>query len=224
LRYIMIEPKDVLGPIASLVATFGGAWLAFRIERKRRSDEEEKHRSGAANRALYTLFNFWNILEQHRKEVIEPYRAKNDAWLNMAATPPVKAGSMSFEAGDLAFLLETENSMVYATLLLEEQRLAHTLGLIEMRSSIVLNEVFPRFAKASVNVGSALPEPDIARILGIDIVHKLRLVTAAVVKEVDAGLKSTVAAHDQLRIAMKRVYPERQFVKVEFRVPTEPDA
>ena len=93
----MLELKDLLGPFTSLVATFGGAWLAFRIERKRRSDEQEKRRVGAANRALYTLFNLWNVLEQHRRDVIEPHRSKPDAWLNMAATPPIHAGLAKFD-------------------------------------------------------------------------------------------------------------------------------
>lgn len=214
----MFEPKDLLGPLTSLAAMFGGAWLAFRIERKRKSDEQEKHRAGAANRALYTLFNFWNVLEQHRKDVIEPYRSKPDAWLNMAATPPISAGLSKFEVGDLSFLLETESPMVYASLLLEEQRFAHTVGLIEARSLLVVNEVFPRFAGAQVPVGSALLEPDVTKVLGIDTVHKLKLTTAAVVVQVDAGLKSIISAHDALRIAMKRLYPARKFVNVEFTI------
>ena len=217
----MFEPKDLLGPTASLVATFGGAWLAFRIERKRRSDQEEMHRTGTVNRALYTLFNMWNVLEQYRKDVIEPLRGKPGAWLNMAATPPVRAGLSTFEAGDLSFLLEVGSPMVYASLLLEEQRFAHTLGLIEARSALVMNEVFPRFAGAGVQVGSSLPEPEIARILGIDTIHKLKVVTAAIVEQVDAGLKSLISAHDGLRIAMKRMYPNRKFLNVEFQLPTD---
>ena len=95
--------------------------------------------------------------------------------------------------------------MVYASLLLEEQRFAHTVGLI---------------AGAGVQVGSSLPESDIARILGIDTIHKLNVVTTAIVEQVDAGLKSLISAHDALRIAMRRMYPNRNFVNVEFQLPT----
>ena len=77
----------LIDPITTLVAAFGGAWLAFQLERKRRGDDETQKRVGVANRALYTLFNFWNILEQHRKEVIEPCRGKSDAWLNLQHRP-----------------------------------------------------------------------------------------------------------------------------------------
>ena len=111
--------------------------------------------------------------------------------------------------------------MIYASLLLEEQRFAHTVGLIEARSLIVMNEVFSRFARAQVPVGSALPEPDVTRILGIDTVRKLEVTTAAVVKEVDAGLRSVISTHDALRIAMKRLYPARKFVNVQFKIGME---
>jgi len=220
----MPELKDLLAALITLFATFGGAWLAFRLEHKRREAEEEQRRCGVANRALYTLFNFWNILEQHRKDVIEPYRGKPDAWLNMAAMPPTKTGLATFEAGELSFLLQTENSMVYAALLLEEQRFSHAVGLIEFRSSIILNEVFPRFAGAGVNVGSSLTEAEAERVIGIDTTHKLRVVSSAIVTNVDEDLKSIVSAYDQLRTAMKRLYPERNFVKVEFGLPATNDA
>lgn len=208
----------LIDPIATLAAAFGGAWLAFRLERKRRDDDEVQKRVGAANRALYTLFNFWNILEQFRKEAIEPLRGKPDAWLNMPATVPSKYGLTAFEAGELSFLLQTENAMVFSALLLEEQRFAQAVHMIELRSSIVLNQVFPRFAAAGVKVGTTLLEPDVERIVGLDTVHKLKVVGEAIITNVDADLKSIVAAHDQLRAAVKHLYPDRKFIKVGFGI------
>jgi hypothetical protein len=90
--------------------------------------------------------------------------------------------------------------------------------MIELRSSIVLNQVFPRFAAAGVKVGTTLLEPDVERIVGIDTVHKLKVLGEAIVSNVDADLKSIVATHDQLRAAMMHLYPDRKFIKVEFGV------
>ena len=208
----------LIDPITTLVAAFGGAWLAFQLERKRRDDDETQKRVGVANRALYTLFNFWNILEQFRKEAIEPFHGKPDAWLNMPATVPSKYGLIAFEAGELSFLLQVEDAMVFSELLLEEQRFAQAVHMIELRSSIVLNQVFPRFAATGVNVGTTLLEPDVEKIVGIDTVHKLKVLGEAIVTNVDADLKSIVAAHDQLRAAMKRLYPELKFIQVEFGI------
>jgi hypothetical protein len=70
----MPEWKDLLAALASLIATFAGAWAAFRFESKRRNREEEEKRIGAANHAIYVVYHYWNILEQFRKEVLEPHR------------------------------------------------------------------------------------------------------------------------------------------------------
>lgn len=72
--------------------------MRFGLSASAETTDEIQKRVGAVNRALYTLFNFWNILEQFRKEVIEPFRGKPDAWLNLLATVPSKYGLTAFEA------------------------------------------------------------------------------------------------------------------------------
>src|SRR3569832_712067 len=92
----MPEYKDIIAILATLVASFAGAWGAFLLENERRKREAEDRNIGAANRAIYTLFNLWNILEQYRKEVLEAYRGKPDAWLNVAANTTTPAGGHTF--------------------------------------------------------------------------------------------------------------------------------
>ena len=159
----------VTNTATTLAAAFAGAWAAFRLESSRRAKEEIDRRIAAANRALYTIFNLWNILSQFQKEVINPFRGKNDAWLNMPATLPSNYGLTSFQADELAFLLQTEYANTYTSLLLEEQRFWIATHQIEMRSDIILNRVSPGFA-----VGAYLTEQQIEKIIGIDIVHKLK--------------------------------------------------
>ena len=65
-------------------------------------------------------------------------RVQSDAWLNMSATSPMSYGLTSFQADNLAFLLQTEHANTYSELLLEEQRFRLVVHQIEMRSSIVL--------------------------------------------------------------------------------------
>lgn len=212
----MPEFKDLLSAAVTLIAAFAGAWAAFEFERCRRRDEEESRNVGAANRALYTLFNLWNVLEQFRKSIIEPCRERHDAWLNMAATIPAKTGVSTFEAGELAFLLQTPQAPVYATLMLEEQRFTFAISLIEMRSSLVLNDVFLALAQAGMPVGSSRPEADVERVIGIDVTRKLKVVTESLVKNIDEDLLSIVAAYEELQKSMKIIYPERKLIKVQF--------
>ena len=212
----MPEYKDIVAILATLVASFAGAWGAFLLENQRRQREERSRNIGAASRALYTIFNFWNTLEQFRKEVLEPYRGKPDAWLNLAAHPAIATGDHRFEAGDLQFLLQSSHAQVYAALFLEEQRYKLAISLIKERSHLVLNEVFPRMAAAGFAVGRSASQEEIERTLGIDVVHKLKEITAALYKNVDEDLASLKAQHDALRSAIKQLYPRHKVLQVVF--------
>jgi hypothetical protein len=212
----MPEWKDVLAAIAALVASFAGAWAAFRFESRRRNREEDDKRIGAANRAIYVVYHYWNILEQFRKEVLEPHRGRPDAWLNLAAHPAIAEPTDRFLPNDLQFLLQVEQADTYVTLMLEEQRFLLALGLISARSSLVLNEVFPKMAAAQIGIRQAVPQDQIERILGVDVSHKLKEITAALYKNVDEDLASLRAAHDKLRSTMKSLYPKKKFLQVVF--------
>jgi len=98
--------SNLIDPIATLVAAFAGAWFAFMFERRHKRNEEDERRTAAGNRALYTLFNLWNVQAQIKQEVIDPHRSRSDAWLNMAASFPSHYGLTSFEAGELGELDE----------------------------------------------------------------------------------------------------------------------
>lgn len=212
----MPEWKDVLAAIAALVASFSGAWAAFRFESRRRKGEEDEKRIGAANRAIYVVYHYWNILEQFRKEVLEPHRNKPDAWLNLAAHPAAPIPTDRFLPNDLQFLLQVEKADTYVTLMLEEQRFLFAMGLISARSNLVLEEVFPKMAAARIGVGQSVPSDQIEHVLGVDTTHKLKEITAALYENVDEDLSSLRAAHDNLRATMKSLYPKKKFLQVAF--------
>jgi hypothetical protein len=217
----MPEYKDIVAILATLVASFAGAWGAFLLENERRKREAEDRNIGAANRAIYTLFNLWNILEQYRKEVLEAYRGKPDAWLNLAANPTIPTGEHTFQAGELQFLLQSRKAEVYAALMLEEQRFAIAMDLIKARSTLILDQVFPKMSAAKVPIGQALPEAEVEKILGIELLHKLKQITASIFANVDEDLTSLKAQHDQLREAMKLLYPKRKVLQILSQVPAQ---
>lgn len=202
-----------------MVASFAGAWGAFLLENQRRKREFEDCNIGAANRAIYTLFNLWNILEQYRKEALEPYRGKPDAWLNLPAHPTIPTGEHTFQANELQFLLQSSKAEVYAGLMLEEQRFAIAIDLIRARSTLVLDEVFPKMSAAKIPVQKALPEIEVEEILGIALTHKLKEITAAIYRNVDEDLASLKAQHEQIREAMKHLYLKRKVLQIMFEIP-----
>ena len=212
----MLEYRDVVAILATLVASFAGAWGAFLLESQRRQRDERDRSIGAGSRAIYTIFNLWNTLEQFRKEVLEPYRGKSDAWLNLAAHPAMSIGEHRFEAGDLQFLLQSSHAQIYAALFLEEQRYKLAIGLIHQRSQLVLTDVFPKLASAGFPVGRSAEQDEVERALGVDVVHKLKVITAALYTNVDEDLLSLKTRHDELRAAMKQLYPKQKVLQVIF--------
>jgi hypothetical protein len=215
------EWKDVFAALASLVASFAGAWAAFRFQTYQKRDEESQKAVGAGNRAIYTVFALWNVLEQYRKEVLEPYRGRPDAWLNLAAhpAPPVKVDR--FQSSDLQFLLERGQAPVFAALMLEEQRFNLAVDLIRSRSELVLNAVFPRMASAGFKVGQPQTLEDVEEALGEDVCHQLKQVTSAIYQNVGEDLASLRVMYADLRKGMQSLFPESRFVEVVFEEPAK---
>jgi hypothetical protein len=216
-----MEYKDILAVLSTLVAAFAGSWAAFHLENQRRKREEQDRNIGASNRAIYTLFNLWNVLENYRKNVLEPHRAKADAWLNVMANPTIPTGENTFQANELQFLLQSDSPEVYAELMLEAQRFAIAMDLISSRSKIVLEEVFPKMATANVNVGHSLTEPEIEKILGTDVTHMLKQITASIYTHVDQDLVSLKSQHEKINGVMKDLYPNRKVLQIQFELPAQ---
>lgn len=149
----MPEWKDLFAALAALVASFAGAWAAFKLQAHEKKEDHERRNVGAGNRAIYDVYAFWNALENFRKEVLEPFRGRPDAWLNLAAHPAVPAGVDRFDASTLQFLLEEGHASVFAALMLEERRFYLAIELIQSRSQLVLETVFPRMATAGFRLG-----------------------------------------------------------------------
>lgn len=220
----MPEWKDVLAVLGTLVASFAGAWVAFKFQAQQRKQEEIRKNVGAGNRAIYGVYALWNVLEQFRKEVMEPFRGRPDAWLNLAAHPAPPVGVDRFQAADLQFLLEKGQASAFAAVMLEEQRFHLAINLIQSRSQIVLDSVFPRMAAAGFGIGQAHVQQDVENVLGIDMCHKLRQITAAIYQNVDEDIASLRKLYGDLRKALETIYPKQKFLQVIFEVPNEGNA
>ena len=208
---------DLIEPITTLVAAFAGAWAAFLFEsRKRKKEEREKQRS-AANQALVTLVNMWNIMFEYHENIIRPILGRDDAWLNMAATPPAHYGLCEFDAKSLSFLIDIGEPQVFMELTLEEQRFWGTVRVIEERNDVLLNAVHPAMSSAKVPVNSQLDEPHLISIIGIDAAQRLKNFTPAITNQVIKNCGSHIGAFQNLRETMKRLYPEAKFLSSEFK-------
>lgn len=212
-----IEGKDLLSSLGTLVATFFGAWAAFRFESRRRSSEEDARKLAAVNRALLNLFFMWNVLKQYQLEVIEPYRGRDDAWLNMAIPPPLPEGAIAtFNIDALAFLLQSGRPMLLADLVLEEQRFATVVALIRSRNTLLVEDVFPRLAAAGFIVGANVAAESIYKTIPVDVVHQLKVYTEGIVDLVDKDVGTLQQKFGELRAHYVSIAPAQKPINVDF--------
>ena len=206
-----------LNPLATLIAAFSGAWFAFLFESRRKVKEEKDRQRAVANRSIYVISEMWNVLYDYYQDVAKPYKDKSDAWLNMAADASYYVQA-HFETEKLAFLLDLGEHQVYPKIMLEEIRFKSLIKLIEMRNSLLINQVHQALSRANVEVGTLqLTEEFIKSTIGIDTTHKFKKWTPEIIKRVESNLQSLKEAHDELRAAMKRLQPVEKFICLEFK-------
>ncbi len=208
---------DVIEPLTTLVAAFAGAWAAFLFESRNRKQEEVARQKSAANQALVTLVNMWNIMFEYFEHVVRPTLGRDDAWLNMAATPPGHYGLCEFDAKDLVFLINVGEPQLFMELTLEEQRFWATMNLIQERNAVLLNTVHPSMSSANLPVNTEMDERKLISIIGIDATQRLKNFTPAISQQVEANCRSHIQAFQNLRTTMKRLYPETTFLSSEFK-------
>lgn len=210
---------SLVGPLAG---AFAGAWLAFLFnsnkERKLREDDHVRN----GNLALNNLFEYWNALEQYAKEVIRPYVGKDDAWLNMPPSLAKFQRMPSLRDADLSFILGSGHSSVYAEIYLEEHRYHSIRGTIEHRESLILQDVRPAMAGASIKEGDSVDESVVTSIIGSDKVAVLHVLTDALLANVPQSLESLSDAFRLLRGLLTELYPKKSFIQCDFNPKTEP--
>ena len=74
-------------------------------------------------------------------------------------------------------------------------------------------------AAAGFAVGKNASQEDVEKALGVDLTHKLKEITSAIFKNVDEDLASLVGQHDELRAAIKQLYPKQNVLQVVFELP-----
>jgi hypothetical protein len=73
-----ITGRELLAGFGTLVASFAGAWFAFRFAKYQRQRETRENEVASGNRALFTLSIMLNALNLYNREIIDPWRGKPD--------------------------------------------------------------------------------------------------------------------------------------------------
>jgi len=210
----LIGAKEILTGVGTLFATFIGAWLAFKFTLRKENRERVEKEVAAGNRALFILTEMYNQTVQQQKNAVDPFRGNPAAWFYLPAGLPLSR-NLSFDMQELTFLLQSYPK-VFHQVLLEESRFKLLGFLIEDHRSLIFTVIWPRLEAAGVKLGQALSIGELMQVLGAGAGQRLQQTSDNIMKNSDENVASLKAAIMDLRLTLRKIYPDRKFIDFKF--------
>lgn len=190
-----LDSKVVIPAIATLVAAFIGAWIAFALESKSRAAEKRERDLDAANRILYVLYERLNTIKLFQIDFVNPTRDNPAQMISMGPVHDFRAPSSEFEANEVSFLFKTSYKPLMLSLHVVNEQFHEAVNAIRVRSHLHLNVYQPLLERAGYQMGQEITNVHIENAIGERNYQMLRQSTEAVVHNVD----TFVERGDQLR-------------------------
>jgi hypothetical protein len=200
-------------PIATLAATFIGAWLAFKYQSGLEKKKETDGRVDAGNRVLFQLAGNISWLTNTKRQLIDPYRENPGRMFEMLPDlSPVPVGTLDFQS--ISFLLGGPDADVLGNLLLESRKFEMAVSLQARRSRFYLDDIYPKIEAARIRHGQYVHEPQMRAAVGDVGWFMLESITNHYVDQVDSALISHLELVPILRSALIRAVPQGKFIDV----------
>jgi len=201
--------------IGTLLATLAGGLMTFGFVLLKAHRDRKDSEIAGGTRALFTLMEMWNETKQYQKEIVGPYRHRQDAWLNLHVGPPLNPG-LALDMKDLTFLMQ-KAPKVQMDVLMEGKRYRFASYLVEEHRRLAIQVVWPKLEAAGIKLGDdPLPEAEIQEIIGPAALKQMQVTTAAIIMNTDENVKSLQAAFTTLRTELIRLFPRTKFVNFDF--------
>ncbi|MCW8933434.1 MAG: hypothetical protein OQK98_01800 [Gammaproteobacteria bacterium] len=213
--------KDIITGLIALISAYAGASFAFKLQHDKEEREKIAKQIASSNRAIHTLYDIWNVQKQFQEEHIKPFRERDDAWLNMSPIIPGIHTSIKFNVENLEFLLSSGEPEIYAELMLEEKRYRIAISVIEERSKLVFDKVFPKMEELGFKKGEKTEQVKIEEGLGPDLTNRLQKMTPAIITIIDENIESLINVYEKLQAYLNEIFPNEKFIKVQFTKPDE---
>lgn len=200
--------------VVTLLAAFYGAKFAFEFQSDKEKKEEKNRNIVSGNLAIFKLITMINSLLSYQRQIIEPIRGKETAFLEMSPTLPQKMDNISIDLDSLAFLLGTDDLNLVGELYVEAARYDAAIAAINDRSMVHRHEAQPTLDAAGVKNGGNYLHEDIRRVLGERLFYTLHQSTDQVIYHVDTTILSLKEISDKLTKALKALFPDKRILSV----------
>lgn len=207
---------DWINPTATLVASFAGAWAAFKLQSIEKSNDSRKSNVTAVNSVLITLMQQANTLKLYQRDHVDPHRGSPGRHLTIRPTLSFDLDMLRFDFGSLGFFNSQSERQVIFDLSIEERRFIETLQAINARSNLITTQVEPKLEAAGFLDGAEYEGNDFVSALGQPLYSTLKRITDDVISQVDKNNESILKMKDEIRAISKARFTKEKFVNFEF--------
>lgn len=199
--------------LATLIAAFYGAKYAFDFQRKKEREDQKKKDLVAANTTIFNLMRMANSLLVFRKQVIDPFRGKPTAFLEIPPVLHTIGEDIKINPESLYFLLQTKERNLLGEILIEERRYHTAIESISERSNLHRNEIQPLLEQSSIMQGEFYSIEQIEKALGERMFVTINQATDQLIAHVDQTIESIQTVSNKLVGCMKNLHPDESVIR-----------
>jgi len=199
--------------LTTLVAAFYGAKYAFDFQRTKESEDQKKKDLIAANITIFNLMRMANSLLVFKKQVIDPFRGKPTAFLEMPPVLHTVGEDIKINPESLYFLLQTKERNLLGEIIIEERRYHAAIESINERSNLHRNEIQPLLETSGIMQGGFYSIEQIEKALGERMFVTINQATEQLVVHVDQTIASIQTVSNKLVECMKNLHPDESVIR-----------
>ena len=188
-----VELKDFLPFATSLFGAFFGALGAYLVGRFKDKRDEDNRRHTALLATQYALFSQWNVIEDMRKNLLEPSRKDPERHFKMLQYFRV-VGELNVPFEELTFIIDSKDPNLLQEIHIAEKRFKSSTDLLnklnEKRLEIQ-DKYPPKNFDMKTGRGSEMIVPAYE-------IYRLKVLTDLLYDEVDKALPDLTKTNDRL--------------------------
>mgnify|MGYP000370172298 CR=1 FL=1 len=207
-----LDWEDYISSLATLIATFLGAWFAFHLTNRARIREENENKFMHLSKSLFVLMRQINVIEGFGKD-IDRYQEDEKLAFEMPAYKTNEYNDLKLDFDGLAFLASTDYVQDLLHLTIEQERFEQVLECLRIRHAHYNEKVMPEMIASDLTDRKASLDEYISKLR--DETYKGALQGARQVRlEINAYRESSLVMHKRLHSIAKALFPEQSFIEI----------
>jgi hypothetical protein len=208
---------------ATLVAAYAGASYAFSLQEKRDDERRTVERISSGNKVIFKFIRAYDQFSAIRSQFIAPHKDSEYRAYEIRPSVGSLGGFEPVDVNDVAYFFESENPNITKEITNLEMEIIVTLEMFAERSRIHF-EVQQKLDAEKIEEGRVLKEADFRELLGPALVSHLTMATDATIVGIDTVIDGCRRLIPRLHADLKKRYPERRILKVEFPTAAQQSA